>query len=134
MHTSAAVLLRVQYESLVHAIWVLYCATDAQADQMIAELSEDAAQGKSKLPMVSLMLGEIELKAPHSPTASPKEFQQYSWSALNSFVHGGLYAVSRHSKGFPLELVRPRSSTRKGFLGLEVICCQFSGECRRRGE
>lgn len=51
MYTSAAVLLRVQYESLVRAIWVLYCGTDAQADQMMAELSEDAARRTSNLPM-----------------------------------------------------------------------------------
>lgn len=64
------------------------------------------------------MLVEIELKAPHSPIASLKEFKHYSWSALNSFVHGGLHAVSRHSKGFPSELVRAQVLNSNGLLGI----------------
>ncbi|WP_419723451.1 DUF6988 family protein [Stutzerimonas stutzeri] len=30
----------------------------------------------------------------------------YSWKPLNSFVHGGVHAVNRHSRGFPVPLVR----------------------------
>lgn len=48
LYTSAAALLRVQYESLVRALWVLYVAKDGQADLMLTELTHEAAkQAKS---------------------------------------------------------------------------------------
>ena len=58
--TSSAALLRVQYESLVRAIWVLYCASDANAELMISELTGESAKRGSKIPMLSQMLEEIE--------------------------------------------------------------------------
>ncbi|MFE1815992.1 MULTISPECIES: DUF6988 family protein [Pseudomonadaceae] len=102
--TSAAVLLRVQYESFVRALWVMYCATDKEVDLMVAELTHESAKQASKIPMLSQMLVEIEQKAPHAPVSHLNEFKHYSWKPLSSFVHGGLHAVNRHGRGFPLEL------------------------------
>lgn len=105
LYIPAAALLRVQYESLVRALWVLYVATDIQAELMLADLEEESAKKAGKIPMLSQILEAIEEKAPHAPVALLKEFKHYSWRPLSSFVHGGIHAVNRHGKGFPLELI-----------------------------
>ncbi len=118
LYTSAAALLRVQYESLVRALWVLYVAKDGQADLMLAELTHETAKQASKIPMLSQMLEEIEVKAPHAPVAHLKEFKHYSWKPLSSYVHGGIHAVNRHGKGFPSELVLVKIQHSNGLLGI----------------
>jgi len=106
LYTSAAALLRVQYEALVRALWALYVATDAQVELLIAELTQETEKRNSRIPMLSEMLTAIENKAPHAPVAMLKEFKHYSWKPLSSFVHGGIHAVNRHSNGFPVLLVQ----------------------------
>lgn len=116
--TSAAALLRVQYESLVRALWVLYCASDAKAEQMIADLTYESAKQNSKIPMLSEMLEDIEQKAPHAPVDKLKAFKYSAWRPLNSFVHGGIHAVNRHGRGFPLELVHMQVRHSNGLMGI----------------
>jgi hypothetical protein len=116
--TSSAALLRIQYESLVRAIWVFHCATDADAELIISELTQESAKRADKIPMLSKMLEEIERDAPQVPVAQLKEFKHYSWRPLSSFVHGGIHAVNRHSRGFPLELVCMQVRHSNGLLGL----------------
>ena len=118
LYTPAAALLRIQYESLVRALWVLYVAADSQAELMIAELTQETAKQASRIPMLSQMLESIEEKAPHAPVAHLKEFKHYSWRPLSSFVHGGIHAVSRHGRGFPLELVLMKVRHSNGLLGI----------------
>jgi len=116
--TSAAALLRVQYESLVRAIWTHHCATDHDVELILAELTRETAKQASKIPMLSKMLDEIEAKAPHVPVASLREFKHYSWKPLSSYVHGGIHAVSRHGRGFPVELALMQIRHSNGLLGL----------------
>lgn len=118
LHTSAAALLRVQYESLVRSLWVLYVATDSQAEMMLSELTQDTAKQANKIPMLSQMLEAIEENAPHAPVAHLKEFKHYSWRPLSSFVHGGIHAVNRHGRGFPPELVLMQIRHSNGLLGI----------------
>ncbi|MFZ3184112.1 MAG: hypothetical protein WA173_08205 [Pseudomonas sp.] len=100
-YTSAAALLRVQYESLVRAIWMLHVATDQQVEDMMAELTQDSAKKANKLPMLSEMLEAIEKKAPHAPIAHLNEFKHYSWRPL---FFGPAHALSR-----PAEIGQQRS-------------------------
>ncbi|SDS07986.1 DUF6988 family protein [Pseudomonas oryzae] len=118
LYTSAAALLRVQYESLVRAIWVLYVARDGQVELMLAELTHETAKQASKIPMLSQMLEDIEAKAPHAPVAHLKEFKHYSWRPLSSYVHGGIHAVNRHERGVPQELVLAEIQHSNGLLGI----------------
>lgn len=116
--TSAAALLRVQYESLVRAIWMHYCASEKDVGLVLAELTRETAKQASKIPMLSQMLVEIEEQAPHVPVNHLKEFKHYSWKPLSSFVHGGIHAVNRHGRGFPLELAYMQVRHSNGLLGL----------------
>lgn len=118
LYTSAAALLRIQYESLVRALWILYVATDNQAELMVSELTHESAKKAKRIPMLSEMLEEIEQKAPHAPLAHLKEFKHYSWRPLSSFVHGGIHAINRHGQGFPQELVLTLVRHSNGLLGM----------------
>ena len=117
-YPSAAALLRVQYESLVRALWLLYAASEPQVDLMMAELTHESAKKANKIPMLSEMLIAIEEKAPHAPVAHLNEFKHYSWRPLSSYVHGGIHAISRHGQGFPALLVETMAKHSNGLLGI----------------
>lgn len=116
--TSASALLRVQYESLVGAICMHHCASDQEVELILAKLTRETAKQVSKIPTLSRMLDEIEAKAPHVPVAGLREFKHYSWRPLSSYVHGGIHAVHRHGRGFPLELALMQIRHSNGLLGL----------------
>lgn len=103
--TSALGLLRLQYEALVRAMWVTYSATDGWVEKISAELTTDSAKQADKIPLLSEMLGQLEGKAPAEALGMLHEFREYSWKPLSSFVHGGIHAINRHGRGYPVPLL-----------------------------
>ena len=103
--TSATGLVRLQYEALVRAMWLLYAATDTDVLKLTSELTQETADKANRLPMLSEMLEKLQGKAPQEPLDMLREFKEYSWKSLSSFIHGGLHAIHRHSKGYPLPLL-----------------------------
>ncbi len=104
--TSALGLLRLQYEALVRAIWVYYAASDGLVEKLSADLTAESARKANKLPMLSEMLQKMEGKAPKNALDPLLEFKEYSWKPLSSYVHGGIHAINRHSKGYPVALIK----------------------------
>jgi hypothetical protein len=101
--TSAMSMLRLQYEAIVRAIWVLYAASDNLIAKLVAPLTPESAQvASNSLPAFSAMLKEIEKHGPPGAHRHLSEFRDYSWRPLNSFVHSGIHAVSGHRDGYPL--------------------------------
>jgi len=103
--TSAVALVRLQYEALVRAMWLLYAAPEQAVSKLMAELTAESAAKANSMIMLSEMLVALEGKAPAEAVAMLKEFKEYSWKPLSSFVHGGIHAISRHSKGYPRPLM-----------------------------
>lgn len=103
--TSATGLVRLQYEALVRAMWLLYVASDTAVSKLTSELTQEAANKANRLPMLSEMLEKLQGKAPQEPVNMLLEFKEYSWKPLSSFIHGGIHAIHRHSKGYPLPLL-----------------------------
>ena len=103
--TSAVGMLRLQFESLVRGVWVLYAASDIELSKLNAELNNENAKRADKLPMLSAMINKLETKAPKNAVDPILEFKEYSWKPLNSYVHGGLHAIDRHSKGYPVQIL-----------------------------
>lgn len=103
--TSASGLVRLQYEALVRAMWLLYAASDAAVSKLTSELTQEAADRANNLPMLSEMLEKLRDRAPQEPVNMLLEFKDYSWRPLSSFIHGGIHAINRHSKGYPLPLL-----------------------------
>jgi hypothetical protein len=103
--TSAIGLMRLQYESLVRAFWVVYAATDGFVTKLMAELTDEAARVANKIPMLSEMLNSLDGKAPKEATDMLLEFKEYSWKPLSSYIHGGIHAIDRNRRGYPLPLL-----------------------------
>lgn len=103
--TSAIGLMRLQYESLVRAFWVLYAATDGFVTKLMAELTDEAARVANKMPMLAEMLNSLDGKAPKEATDMLLEFKEYSWKPLSSYIHGGIHAIDRNRRGYPQPLL-----------------------------
>lgn len=103
--TSAVGLLRLQYEALVRAMWLLYAASDTAVEKLSVELTHERARKSEKITMLSEMLRKLEGNAPAEALDMLLEFKEYSWKPLSSFVHGGIHAINRHSKGYPVTLL-----------------------------
>lgn len=133
--TSATGLVRLQYEALVRAMWLLYAASDVAVDKLMAELTNESARKANNLPMLSEMLTKLEGKAPEVAMDALNEFKQYSWKALSSYVHGGIHAISRHSKGYPVEQLIQLLKTSNGLLimaGMMLVI--LSGDTNQKGK
>lgn len=116
--TSAIGLLRLQYEAFTRSMWLFYAASDMAVSKLMVELTRDSAKRSDKLSMLSEMLKKLEGKAPDVALSQLLEFKEYSWRPLSSYIHGGIHAVNRHSKGYPLPIL---SQTIKASNGLSVM-------------
>ncbi|WP_159252527.1 DUF6988 family protein [Xanthomonas phaseoli] len=103
---STVIIHRAQFEALVRAVWVLYCASEDEVACLQDELTPTSESLAARLPMLSKMLIALEaVTQAAEPLRAFLEFKKYSWAALNSFVHAGAHALHRLRTGFPLELV-----------------------------
>lgn len=133
--TSAVGLLRLQYEALVRAMWLLYSASEVAVKKLAAELTSEGAKKAEKIPMLSEMLSKLEGKAPAEPMEMLREFKQYSWKPLSSFIHGGIHAIDRHSKGYPVFLLEQALRASNGVsLMVGMLLVVLSGDPAQKGK
>ncbi|WP_368206568.1 hypothetical protein [Aeromonas sp. s5] len=129
--TSATGLVRLQYEALVRAMWLLYAATDTDVLKLTSELTQETADKANRLPMLSEMLAKLQGKAPQEPLDMLREFKEYSWKPLSSFIHGGIHAIHRHSKGYPPPLLAQTVRISNGvsiMVGMLLVILHGGGE------
>ena len=119
--TSALGLLRLQFESYVRGVWVLYAASDIAVGKLTAELNEENQRRANTLPMLSEMISQLDKKAPKNAVDPILEFKEYSWKPLSSYVHGGLHAIERHSKGYPIPRLEQVLKNSNGVNGLVAV-------------
>lgn len=98
---SGSAVLRLQYEALLRAAWLMYAATPAQVEKLSATLDFEAEQAAKKLPGYLDMMNAVTRTAPAGLSAPLAEFNQYSRHALNSFVHSGIHPLYRARTGCP---------------------------------
>ena len=101
---SGSAVLRLPYEALLRAAWLLYAATPAHVDKLARALDLEAEQAAKNLPGYIDMLDAVVKKAPQGLSAPIAEFNQYSRHALNSFVHSGIHPLRRARDGYPEEM------------------------------
>ncbi|MCV3288792.1 DUF6988 family protein [Aeromonas media] len=129
--TSATGLVRLQYEALVRAMWLLYAASDTSISKLASELTHDTAVSANNIPMLSQMLDNMQGKAPQEALNMLLEFKKYSWKPLSSFVHGGIHAINRHSKGYPVQLLDQMIRISNGIsimVGMLLVILHGGGE------
>ena len=103
--TSAVSMLRLQFEALTRAMWLLYAASDLAVEKLSAPLTLETEKIANKLPMVSEMVEMIVKKAPPEASRMLVQFRDVSGRAMNSFVHSGIHPLHRHREGYPLQLI-----------------------------
>jgi hypothetical protein len=101
MPTSAITLLRMQYECLLRAAWLLHAAPDDQVAKLGTTLSGDSERAAKNMPLIAQMLSELAERGPPGASRLLGRFRDRLWSALSSFVHGGIHAVRRKADGHP---------------------------------
>ncbi len=57
--TSATALVRLQYEALVRAMWLVFAASEQAVSKLMCELTADSADKANNSPMLSKMLDEL---------------------------------------------------------------------------
>lgn len=98
---SGSAVLRLQYEALLRAAWLMYAASPTQLEKLATTLDLEAEQAAKKLPGYLDMLDAVAKAAPAGLSASLAEFNQCSRHALNSFVHSGIHPLHRARSGYP---------------------------------
>jgi len=133
--TSSIGLLRLQYEALVRAMWLLYSASDLAVSKLMSELTHESARKANKLPMLSEMLAKLDNKAPKEAMDLLYEFKEYSWKPLSSYIHGGIHAIHRHSKGYPIPLLHQLLKASNGVsIMAGMLLVILSGDRRQSGK
>ncbi|MFH4807144.1 hypothetical protein WMQ34_13055 [Vibrio diabolicus] len=89
--------------------------------KLTAELNEENQRRANTLPMLSEMISQLDKKAPKNAVDPILEFKEYSWKPLSSYVHGGLHAIERHSKGYPIPLLEQVLKNSNGVNGLVAV-------------
>jgi len=104
--TSAMALLRLQYESLVRAMWVGYAANEQWIATHDTPLTEESIPFKEGLS-VETCLKHLEkiAEVPRSAYFSLMQFHEQSWKALCSYVHSGKHPLKRTEGGYPVHLL-----------------------------
>jgi hypothetical protein len=106
LFTSAIVVHRSQFEALLRAVWLFYAASDGQLEKLSAELTPEHEQSSKNLPLAKDMLANLaKVPAAAIPYEALAEFKQYSWQALNSYVHAGIHPLARSVGGYPTQLI-----------------------------
>jgi hypothetical protein len=102
---SASVVHRVQFETLVRAVWITYAASDDDIDRLSNDLTLESEQAAKNMPQASIMLAALEKSGPREAHEALNRFKHYSWKALNSYVHAGIHSIQRHGNGYPIQLI-----------------------------
>lgn len=98
--TSAAAMLRCQYEAFMRAVWLNYCASDDEVALLSAQLAADTSE--KHIPTLGKMLDALRAKPELINLTMPLlEMKTHGWAALNSYVHAGAHALNRNMEGFP---------------------------------
>lgn len=124
---SGSALLRLQYEALLRAAWLMFAATPPQIDRLAKALDLEAEQAAKNLPGYLEMLNAIGKVAPTGLAAPLAEFNQYSRHALNSFVHSGIHALRLSPVGNAFRLTAAHGPRYSNLCGLPRLCSYGKG-------
>jgi len=105
LQVSAMGMMRLQYEAVLRAIWLLFAASDDEVRALAAPLTPRTLKSANSLGMAGELLGDIEKsQAPADLKRSMREFRTSLWDVMNSYVHAGLFALRRHDAHLEHEL------------------------------
>ena len=124
--SSAAPLMRLQFEATTRSAWLLFAASDENVALAAAPLTIQADEAARKLPLAREMIKQLRnasanVPAAAAPAAMLGKFDDMQRHALNSFVHGGIHALRRHQDGFPMQIVRQLIECSNGLVTISAM-------------
>lgn len=127
--TSAIALLRMQYECLLRAAWLLHAAPEEQVSKLEKTLSPESERAAKNMPHIAQMLSDLSENGPRGASRLLQRFRDRLWPGLNSFIHGGIHAVRRKADGYPEPMLCDlvKSSNAVSLLAL-VVLAELSGD------
>lgn len=120
-YTSAIGMSRLQYESLVKAVWVFYAANEKHISKLCNKLNLETEQLAKNMPGLNEMLKQIDNKVPETAARMLNEIKDQSWKAMNSYVHAGIHAISACQGGYSLDFLLMIIRHSNNMLALAVI-------------
>lgn len=105
----ALTLLRIQFESVVRAYWLLFVATNSQILKLEFKWTFEEQLEKDNYPTVSKMINELNeanLQFIKHIIQMFLEFKKYHLTHLNSFIHSGKQAFVRNAVGFNSDFIK----------------------------
>lgn len=129
---SGSAVLRLQYEALLRAAWLIYAATPGQLEKLARTLDLAAERAAKNLPGYMEMLDAVVKNAPAGLSAPIAEFNEYSRHALNSFVHAGIHPLTRARDGYPTAMATTNVRFSNGLMHFAYrVLAGLSGSQRR---
>ncbi|WP_299200487.1 DUF5677 domain-containing protein [uncultured Amphritea sp.] len=101
-HCSASgfALLRILFETYIRASWLLHCATEKEFETFI-EKDKIQLEGSSKRLTFAAMVKAVEATRKWPSTLT--DIRAETWSAFNSYTHGGQLQVTRRYDGVTIQ-------------------------------
>lgn len=128
-HTTAASVLRMQFEALVRAMWLLWAANESELEKINAPLSSESEAAASKLPMVAKMIERLKDAGPRGAYEMVNGFKSTMLGGLNSFVHSGIHPLQRSRMGYPERLVaQVLQNSNAVFLMTTMLLANLTGD------
>lgn len=115
---SAIALLRLQFEATLKGFWVRFAATDNWIEKagVIREINSRLVE--PELPNVGEMIKDVQRTAPPKAYALLEQFKSIAWKQLNSYVHGGMYALANLGGEIPSSFLVQIVANANGIYGL----------------
>jgi hypothetical protein len=126
--------LRMQYESLTRAVWVIFAAPESSISKLAAPLTLATLKAAKNLGLPQNLLEEIEASnAPPDLKRSLREVRTSSWDVMNSTIHAALYAL-RRSEVAPIQdmLTTLRSANGFTLMSLALLTILSGAPSRQR--
>lgn len=101
LHGTALSLIRLHFESVVRAAWVLHSAKDDWLVKFSTPVPDGELAEPQMGPPIPAMLDAIKL---HAPQAARELYRfNETMKVMHSFVHGGAHLVVHALRGYPPE-------------------------------
>ena len=119
-------LVRMQFEAVVRAIWILECAKDDWLERFVTPMADAQLEEPVLGPPVTAMLSAIATKA-SVIAAMLSQLKEGAWEPMHSYVHGGVRPIAHSLAGTTHYQVSAvlRNANGLGLLALNAMTIAF---------